>query len=36
MPEQPLWTGSPSQVKNAFPFFFAGLAALGILFLVDS
>jgi uncharacterized membrane protein YdbT with pleckstrin-like domain len=33
MPEQPVWTGSPSQVKNALPFFFAGLAALGILFL---
>jgi uncharacterized membrane protein YdbT with pleckstrin-like domain len=33
MPEHPIWTGSPSQVKNAFPFFFATLAALGILFL---
>ena len=27
MPEQPVWTGSPSQVKNALPFFFATLAA---------
>jgi uncharacterized membrane protein YdbT with pleckstrin-like domain len=33
MPEQHIWTGSPSQVKNALPFFFATLAALSILFL---
>ena len=33
MPEHPIWTGSPSQVKNALPFFFAALAALAILFL---
>lgn len=33
MPEQPIWTGSPSQVKNALPLFFASLAALAILFL---
>ena len=33
MPEQLIWTGSPSQVKNALPFFFAAVAALGILFL---
>ncbi len=33
MPEHPIWTGSPSQVKNALPFFFATVAALGILFL---
>jgi hypothetical protein len=33
MPEQHIWTGSPSQVKNTFPFVFAVLAALGILFL---
>ncbi len=33
MPEQPIWTGSPSQVKNAFPFFFSALAAGAILFL---
>jgi uncharacterized membrane protein YdbT with pleckstrin-like domain len=32
MPEQTIWTGSPSQVKNAWPFFFATLAALAILF----
>ena len=32
MPEQPIWTGSPSQVKNTLPFFFAALAALAILF----
>src|SRR5579862_9839967 len=33
MPEQTIWTGSPSQLKNAVPFFFAALAALAILFL---
>jgi uncharacterized membrane protein YdbT with pleckstrin-like domain len=33
MPEEPVWTGSPSQVKNAWPFFFAALAVFGILFL---
>jgi uncharacterized membrane protein YdbT with pleckstrin-like domain len=33
MPEQHIWTGSPSQVKNAVPFFFAVVVALGILFL---
>lgn len=33
MPEQRIWTGSPSQLKNALPFFFAALAALAILFL---
>jgi len=33
MPEQTIWTGSPSQVKNTLPFFFAALAALAILFL---
>ena len=33
MPEQPIWTGSPSQVKNALPFFFAALGGLAILFL---
>lgn len=33
MLEQSLWTGSPSQVKNAWPFFFAALAATAILFL---
>jgi uncharacterized membrane protein YdbT with pleckstrin-like domain len=33
MPEHPIWTGAPSQVKNALPFFFATLATLGILFL---
>jgi len=33
MPEQTIWTGSPSQVKNAWPFFFAAVAALAILFL---
>ena len=32
MPEQPVWTGSPSQIKNAWPFFFAAVATLGILF----
>ena len=32
MPEQPIWTGSPSQVKNTLPFFFAALAVLAILF----
>jgi uncharacterized membrane protein YdbT with pleckstrin-like domain len=33
MPEERIWSGSPSQVKNALPFFFATLAALAILFL---
>ena len=33
MPEQPIWTGSPSQAKNALAFFFATVAALAILFL---
>lgn len=33
MPEQPIWTGSPSQVKNAYAFFFAAVLAFGILFL---
>jgi uncharacterized membrane protein YdbT with pleckstrin-like domain len=33
MPEQHIWTGFPSQVKNTLPFFFAALAAFGILFL---
>jgi uncharacterized membrane protein YdbT with pleckstrin-like domain len=32
MPEQTLWTGSPSQVKNALPFLLAAVAALAILF----
>jgi len=32
MPEQPIWTGSPSQLKNVIPFFFAGIAALAIMF----
>lgn len=32
MPEQPIWTGSPSQVKNAVPFFFSALALFAILF----
>ena len=32
MPEQTIWTGSPSQVKNAWAFFFAAVGALGILF----
>jgi uncharacterized membrane protein YdbT with pleckstrin-like domain len=32
MPEQHIWTGSPSQVKNTLPFFFAALVAFGILF----
>ena len=31
MPEQTIWTGSPSQVKNALPFFFSALATVGIL-----
>ena len=30
MPEHTIWSGSPSQVKNAWPFFFAGVAALAI------
>ena len=33
MPEQPIWTGSPSQVKNALSFLFAAILALAILFL---
>ena len=33
MNEQPIWAGSPSQVKNISPFFFAAVVALGILFL---
>ena len=33
MPEQRIWSGSPSQVKNGVPFFLAALMALGILFL---
>jgi uncharacterized membrane protein YdbT with pleckstrin-like domain len=33
MPEQSIWTGSPSQVKNAIPFFFSALAVMAILFL---
>ena len=33
MPEQTIWTGSPSQLKNFWPFFFAALVAIGILFL---
>ena len=33
MPEETIWTGSPSQVKNAWPFFFAALGASAILFL---
>jgi len=32
MPEQRIWSGSPSQVKNAFPFALAALAAFAILF----
>jgi uncharacterized membrane protein YdbT with pleckstrin-like domain len=32
MPEQPIWSGSPSQVKNLIPFFFSALAAFAILF----
>ena len=31
MPEQNIWTGSPSQVKNALPFVFSALVAIGIL-----
>jgi uncharacterized membrane protein YdbT with pleckstrin-like domain len=33
MPEQHIWTGSPSQVKNTLPFFLSALATFGILFL---
>jgi uncharacterized membrane protein YdbT with pleckstrin-like domain len=32
MPEETLWTGSPSQVKNAWAFLFAVLAIFAILF----
>jgi uncharacterized membrane protein YdbT with pleckstrin-like domain len=32
MPEQPIWSGSPSQLKNTLPFFFAALLSFGILF----
>ncbi|HEX4083615.1 MAG TPA: PH domain-containing protein [Chthoniobacteraceae bacterium] len=32
MPEDRIWAGSPSQVKNIMPFFFAALLAFGILF----
>ena len=32
MPEETIWSGSPSQVKNAWQFFFATLAGLAILF----
>jgi len=32
MPEQPIWSGSPSQAKNAPAFCLAALAILGILF----
>ena len=33
MPEQTVWTGSPSQVKNALSFLCAGLTAAAIIFL---
>lgn len=32
MPEQPIWSGSPSQMKNTLAFFLSALVALGILF----
>ena len=33
MPEQTIWTGSPSQVKNSLAFFFCALATVGIFYL---
>jgi uncharacterized membrane protein YdbT with pleckstrin-like domain len=32
MPEQHIWTGSPSQAKNTLPFFLSALVAFAILF----